>query len=352
VAAGATLATSTSLAPSDSELRPELQRLDAALAKLKEDDTTITGRRQAIAKNVRQWVSDQRFDQLKSQIVRQFRSCDDAQLEEQIQHFLEQLALRLKTIDQKLDEISQNRNQLVSELQAIAGDGHSVLRSAANQSRLPDSVPELAGSQFLTISLNWPEDPAEQRGRLAELIDELVDEEKMPTGLQLIQSAVRRLARPVRARVLNPDPNHKGQRLEIPDLAKFSGGERLTCAVLLYCTLAQLRAKRRGLHHKPSGVLLLDNPIGSASRVTFINLQLDVARAMGIQLIYTTGVNDYEALRPLPNLIRLRNDRVNRNNGQHVVELESEGPVIDAARVARREVPSNSTAAPEELHAQ
>jgi hypothetical protein len=97
---------------------------------------------------------------------------------------------------------------------------------------------------------------------------------------------------------------------------------------------------------------LLDNPIGSASRVTFINLQLDVARAMGVQLIYTTGVNDYEALRPLPNLIRLKNDRVNRNNGQHVVELDPGGPVIEAARVTRREIPNGSPAAPEELHAQ
>ncbi|WP_254508163.1 hypothetical protein [Anatilimnocola floriformis] len=352
VAAGAVLPTINALALADLEIRPELQRLDTTLAKLKEDDAEITARRQRIVKDVRQWVSDQRFDQLQSQVIRQFRSCDESQLEEHVQHFLEQLALRLKTIDEKLDEVSQNRNQLVSELQAIAGDGYSVLRSAANLSRLPDSVPELAGSQFLTISLNWPEDPAEQRGRLAELIDELVDEKQMPTGLKLIQSAVRRLARPVRVRVLNPDPNHKGQRLEIPEFAKFSGGERLTCAVLLYCTLAQLRAKRRGLHHKPSGVLLLDNPIGSASRVTFINLQLDVARAMGIQLIYTTGVNDYEALRPLPNLIRLRNDRVNRNNGQHIVELDSDTPVIQAARVARRDSSDDSSAAPEELHAQ
>jgi hypothetical protein len=346
------LAPISEMTPADNEVRREIQQLDSALSKLKEEDATFTGRRQRIARQVRQWVSDQRFDQLQSQIVRQFRSCDDIQLEEHVEPLLQQLALRLKTIEEKLEEIGQNRNQLVSELHAIAGDGHSVLRSAANQSRLPDTVPELAGAQFLTISLNWPEDPAEQRGRLAELIDELVDADKMPTGLQLIQSAVRRLARPVRARVLNPDPNHKGQRLEIPDLAKFSGGERLTCAVLLYCTLAQLRARRRGLHHKPSGVLLLDNPIGSASRVTFINLQLDVARAMGVQLIYTTGVNDYEALRPLPNLIRLKNDRVNRNNGQHVVELDAESPVIEAARVTRREGANGSPMVPEELHAQ
>lgn len=333
------------------ELRTVLQELDETLMNLKQQDLQLSTRRQLITKHVRQWVSDQRFDQLQSQIIRQCRGCEESQFEEQIDPFLEQLSLRLKTIEEKLAEISENRNQLVSELHAIADDGYSVLRSAANQSRLPESVPGLAGSQFLTINLNWPDDPAELRVRLAELIDDLVDADKMPSGLELIQSAVRRLARPVRARVLNPDPNHQGQRLEIPELSKFSGGERLTCAVLLYCTLAQLRAKRRGLHHKPSGVLLLDNPIGSASRVTFINLQLDVARAMGIQLIYTTGVNDYEAIRPLPNSIRLKNDRVNRNNGHHLVELDNSDPVIEAVRIARIESPNGAKAESEEMHA-
>jgi hypothetical protein len=57
-----------------------------------------------------------------------------------------------------------------------------------------------------------------------------------------------------------------------------------------------------------------------------------------VQLIYTTGVNDHEALRALPNVIRLRNERVDRNTGRRLVE---QGPddtrVIEAARIGRRE---------------
>jgi hypothetical protein len=122
----------------------------------------------------------------------------------------------------------------------------------------------------------------------------------------------------------------------LADMARFSGGEQLTSAILLYCTLAQLRARNRGLGRSPSSVLVLDNPIGRASRARFLELQREVARAMGVQLIYTTGVNDFEALHVLPNVIRLRNERMDRNTGQQLVEHEAE---VSAARVGRDERP-------------
>jgi len=61
---------------------------------------------------------------------------------------------------------------------------------------------------------------------------------------------------------------------------------------------------------------------------------------MGVQLIYTTGVNDHEALRALPNVIRLRNERVDRNSGRRLVERESG---IDGVRIGRRESATKGT---------
>ena len=327
----------------DDQVRTEIQAVTSQLEQLKKEWSKLDERRSKAAQEIRQWAGEERFEPLTSNIARRFRIIEEPELENGAAYYSQELELRAKTIEEKLREIDQNRDQLVSELEAIAEDGLSVLRSAAHQSRLPENVPGVGGVQFLTISMKTPEDPSEHRGRLGELVDQFIDEESTPSGMELIQQAVRRLARPIRARVLNPDPNLVDQRIDIPDLAKFSGGERLTCAVLLYCTLAQLRARKRGLFRRPTGVLLLDNPIGSASRVTFLNLQRDVARAMGIQLIYTTGVNDYEALRPLPNLIRRRNDRANLRTGAHVVEHDADVPAgIDAARILRTEdVPSN-----------
>jgi hypothetical protein len=327
----------------DDQVRAEIQAVTNQLEQLKKEWSKLDERRTKATQEIRKWAAEERFESLTSNIARRFRIIEEPELENGAAYYKQELELRAKTIEAKLLEIDQNRDQLVSELEAIAEDGLSILRSAAHQSRLPENVPGVGGIQFLTISMKTPEDPSEHRGRLGELVDQFVDEESTPSGMELIQQAVRRLARPIRARVLNPDPNLVDQRIDIPDLAKFSGGERLTCAVLLYCTLAQLRARKRGLFRRPTGVLLLDNPIGSASRVTFLNLQRDVARAMGIQLIYTTGVNDYEALRPLPNLIRLRNDRANVRTGAHVVELDAVVAAgIEAARVLRTEdVPPN-----------
>ncbi|HWN69480.1 MAG TPA: hypothetical protein VNM90_17685, partial [Haliangium sp.] len=155
---------------------------------------------------------------------------------------------------------------------------------------------------------------------LAELIDELLEGKHHLGGVALVQAAVRRLARPVQVRVLHPDPALDRRTVSIPEMARSSGGEQLTGAILLYCTLARVRGRARGLSRRASSVLILDNPIGRASRVRFLELQRDVARAMGVQLIYTTGVNDHEALRALPNVIRLRNERVDRNTGRRLVE--------------------------------
>jgi hypothetical protein len=130
--------------------------------------------------------------------------------------------------------------------------------------------------------------------------------------------------------------------VDIADLGRLSGGEQLTCSVLLYCTLAQLRARSRGISRRPSSVLLLDNPIGRASRPRFLDMQREVARTMGIQLVYTTAVNDHEALRTLPNIIRLKNERQDRNTGHRVVEMDGTqlaAGLIEATRIVREEQP-------------
>ena len=57
-----------------------------------------------------------------------------------------------------------------------------------------------------------------------------------------------------------------------------------------------------------AGVLFLDNPIGRASAGYLLELQLGVAETLGVQLIYTTGLFDLNALSVFPLIIRLRND--------------------------------------------
>jgi hypothetical protein len=84
----------------------------------------------------------------------------------------------------------------------------------------------------------------------------------------------------------------------------------------------------------------MDNPFGKASRAGFITLQREVAARLGIQLIYLTGINDYEALRCFPNVVRLENARYDRRTGERIVEVADSAEtdaLLTAVRIARRE---------------
>ena len=87
---------------------------------------------------------------------------------------------------------------------------------------------------------------------------------------------------------------------------------------------------------KGSSVLILDNPIGTASRVSFLDLQREVAESMNVQLIDATGVKDLNAVGALENVVRLRNSRIDRRTDRRIVELEGDGEwggQINAARI-------------------
>lgn len=327
----------TVLPVDDGAVADGIRALEKALREIREESGRLDLERRRAVREVHTWATDKRFEALQSQIARQFALFQPDELEARAETWQEDLRLRMQTIDSQLSEMNRHRDTLISEVLAAAEEGLAVLKSAASRSLLPDHVPGLGGSQFLRILTHVPDQDAERRGRIGELVDGLVDSGEMPGGLGLVQQAVRRLARPIRARVLNPDPDLDRQSVDIPDMARFSGGEQLTGAILLYCTLAQLRVRTRGLSRKPSTVLLLDNPIGRASRVRFLELQREVARAMGVQLIYTTAVNDLEALRALPNIIRIRNQRIDRNTGYRVIEQDDPVSVIEAARIVRSE---------------
>ena len=105
-----------------------------------------------------------------------------------------------------------------------------------------------------------------------------------------------------RVEMLKPDAVLRTERLRVSEIRDvFSGGQQLTAAIILYCTMAALRANDRGKSgHRHSGVLFLDNPIGRASAGYLLELQLAVADALGVQLVYTTGLFDSGALSVFP----------------------------------------------------
>jgi len=331
--------------PADDTAVPEAVRaIESNLKGIRADLSRLNDERRDATKSLRDFSADSRFAGLKSTVARQIADASDDELEAHASAWHSQLGLRIQHIEAQLVEMNRHREILIGEVLAAAEEGVALLKSAANQSRLPQNVPGLGGQQFLRITSHEPAELNERRGRIGMLIDELLDEDNLPTGLALVQRSVARFAKPIRVKVLNPDPDLGGVSVDITDMARFSGGEQLTGAILLYCTLAQLRARSRGTLRQSASVLILDNPIGRASRVRFLELQREVAKAMGVQLFYTTAVNDHEALRTLPNLIRLRNQRFDRNRGHRLLEAETEVPVLQSVRIGRSPSPQLSDA--------
>lgn len=322
----------------ESILSSQLRKLADDLRQARSEWQQMDTDRGSAASTLRAFAAGPDFERLDAPWLLRLQEHDDSALEDASEKLCAQLELRRDVLEEQISGIERHRAVLVDELHAVAEEGMKLLRQASSLSKLPDHVPGIGGAHFLRIQTREPDEPDERRARLAELIDELVDGKRDLGGVDLVQAAVRRLARPVQVRVLHPDPALDRRTVSIPEMARSSGGEQLTGAILLYCTLARVRGRSRGLSRRASSILILDNPIGRASRIRFLELQRDVARAMGVQLIYTTGVNDHEALRALPNVIRLRNERVDRNSGRRLVEhVADETYIVEAVRLGRRE---------------
>ncbi len=311
------------LAPeTDEVIRIRREAANKRLGQLRVDKRRLDADRTKHFGEVRRVAEHKEFAPLENKIAQQLPRYSEADLEERVPHLIGELTTRINIIDGLIASADKHRNILVNEVLGLAEDGLQILRDATNQSHIPRNVPQFAGAQFLKITTSEPDDTATQRDRIGQLIDDLTKDPNIPAGPDLIKRAVRQLGHPITVRILFPDPTGGLRWVNIEELGKSSGGERITSAILLYCTLAQVRSRQRG-RTRPRTTCILDNPLGSASRRKFVELQLAVAQALNVQLIYTTGILDEEAIAPFPRIIQLKNDVVDRNSGHNFVELQS-----------------------------
>ena len=229
-----------------------------------------------------------------------------------------------KVLRNEVETLSKDKDLVVRALDGVATSAVRLLGKAERASIMPDAFPGWTGQPFLRITAQPVTEPAARRDRLAALVSRLVAEKAIPTGHALASAALREVGGTIRATLLKPEDPLRPDRHDITEFGTFSGGEKMTAAVLLYVTLAQLRTRGRVEHtrERQAGVLLLDNPFGTASKREFVELQLRLARQMGVQLIYTTGVNDLGALDVLPRILRLRKRHRDRRSGDLLLSQE------------------------------
>ncbi|MFC5257519.1 hypothetical protein [Streptomyces cinereospinus] len=258
-----------------------------------------------------------RYEQVRTPARRQIRELPASALPEHAQKWADAFAPRLRVLTDELAQLERNRDSIVDRLRGLVESALATLRSAQRLSRLPEGLGEWSGQEFLRIRFEEP-DQATLTERLGEVIDEATraavkkNSDLRRDGMSLLLRGVAAALQPkgVAVEILKPDAVLRAERVPVGQMGDvFSGGQLLTAAIALYCTMAALRSNDRGrARHRHAGTLFLDNPIGRANATYLLELQRAVSDALGVQLLYTTGLFDTTALAEFPLVIRLRND--------------------------------------------
>ncbi|HKR50386.1 MAG TPA: hypothetical protein VJT72_12575, partial [Pseudonocardiaceae bacterium] len=299
--------------------------VDAALTRWRKSKVTLREAatlRESAERTVReaadavaQHAQQSRFDTVTSPVRRHILGVSRAEMPRLAGEWAQALQPRLRSLDDDLGNIGRHRAGIVARLHGMVIAALRTLRLAQRLSRLPEGLSDWSGQEFVRIRFD-DLDEAVLLDRLGEVVDQAATGlarggKEQRDGMSLLLHGVRAaMPKGVRVEMLKPDAVLRTERLRVSEIRDvFSGGQQLTAAIILYCTMAALRANDRGEgRRRHSGVLFLDNPIGRASAGYLLDLQLGVARALGVQLIYTTGLFDAGALSVFPLIVRLRND--------------------------------------------
>ncbi|MBL9100179.1 MAG: hypothetical protein JNL82_04420 [Myxococcales bacterium] len=323
----------------DDAVRSAVTDLCARLKDARAADERTAQRVRSCGEAVRSIAAEERFASLKNQARDRLRT-DVAELAADAAKFADEFEKAREILGAAIAELDDHRRILITNLIGLGEDAAHVLRQAARASVLPESLGPWGGRSYLRVDFQIPDGDADKQARIAPLIDRLMDAATVPNALNLVRQAIFELVGgrhdAFKVTVLKPDAVLRPDAIPVELLSTFSRGQQLTAAILLYCTIVQIRARRRGRGRAvaDAGTLILDNPIGTCSSRALLEMQRTIAQKMGVQLVYTTGVEDADAIAVLPNTIRLRNSHRDRRTGDlHVTE---DADPVEAVRLHAR----------------
>ncbi len=331
------------------EARRKAAEVSRSLTELRADEDRDRRALDSTGSAIALWAGRDEWAAVKADVRSRFRTAEvAAELGPDAARFRDQ------EIDLRRIEISDHLRTLDEARDNVVNHGVGMVRAALRSitrfstlSRLPDDLGAWSGQKFIEVAPRTPvdqRDDAVMRDRVGRAVDVLITGQTSSiAGMDLLWRAVREVVGPAgfRASVLKPSPTFSIERIAVDRMRKWSGGEKVTMALLLFVTVAKLRAANRGRELAGAGALILDNPLGKANYVLFLELQRRVAAAHGVQLVFLTGVADMKAVGLFPCVVRMRNapDHGRRRGYVGVTERdirdESEIARVDATRVYR-----------------
>ena len=242
---------------------------------------------------------------------------------------------RLKSIEHDLSRLDEDLQACIAELESLLSTALYIVRRMLRDGRIPAQVPRFGGQPVFRMSTDLSRIVPSQRTEiLRSYIADLAEADRIPrTGQDIAAELVERMTAALGKSTLGIrllKPKGEGDTEHMPiDRVTVSGGELLTAAMMIYLVIARLRAEATHGSGGETGVLIMDNPLGKANKALLLKTQIGLADAMGIQLFYTTGVQDPSALAEFENIVRLRRNRQSRSTRRIHVEVEAMRTHID-----------------------
>lgn len=253
----------------------------------------------------------------------------------------------IRVVEAELAAADQDLDLATTALAKTVGNALAEIRNAERSSRLPESLHGWAGEPFLRISIkSKPATADEIKVRLRPFVTNVVGVQHGPVGDELLVQALLHAVAGFSVEILKPNESFEPVRVPITELASFSGGQRATAVIALMLMFSELRRRSRAATRDASlGTLILDNPLGNANAGFLLDVQLAVARAAGIQLVYLSGIQDLAAIRRFPNFVALANSAAQKTGWRYIraddelrraMRPDDDGPggKLSAARVS------------------
>lgn len=283
--------------------------------------------------------ADVRFERLDIPLRTQISALDSRHIPAMAATWTNALASRVAALTSDLEGMAKTRETLASHLSGHVTDLLQRLDQASRFSAFPEGDAPWSGQKFLAIRYKKPDLPA-LTAQMRESIDALAGNQRTRNlkGIDVVMRCLlAAVPRGFTAEVMKPNASQRLDRVPVEEMSRvFSGGQELTGAILLYCALAALRTSPGPRSRtRNGGLLLLDNPIGRANAGYLVDIQMEMAAALGIQLIYTTGLSDEDVTSRFPMRIQLRNDAEARS-GLSLIRLEDQvrNALIPTPRIA------------------
>jgi len=243
---------------------------------------------------------------------------------------INELTNRIDALNDSLERAEKGRTELVGFFRGLVESAVRQLKGLNAASKCPSNSgiwKAWSSHPFIDVKINpkvLKVDYLQQT--LEEYLHHLVNNKKGITEnpVLLIQQGVHKvLHNNISIQIFKPSDTPTLERTSVVDVGSFSGGEKLTTAIMIYCGIVRLIGFQYSENRNPSNFLLLDNPLGKCNYIHFVQMQREMAKLTNTQLIYATGIQEKESLGEFPRIVTLQNQHRDQKTGaRYVKELQ------------------------------